>query len=384
MRLEISAANAVEAERRARADGFHVLTIARVADGLWQRRSSKPTELASNLTSELLALLRAGLSLPEAMGALQKRKRSLADAQVVDRICKALSEGRELSRALEDSGGGFTPLYIATVRSSEQIGNLADALSRYLEYDRRSHAIRNTLVSASIYPIVLLVAGFLVVLFLLGYVVPRFSRIYADLGEDRIPAASRVLMHLGQFTDGHRAAVIGSIVALLLVTMVGVRRPAVAARLNQWAWSLPVIGDRLRLYQLARFSHTLAMLLRGGMSFVTSLEMAVGLLRTPSLRASLLIMRREISEGQPISASFARHGLATEVGVRMLAAGERTGNMAEMMDHVARLYDDELATWVERFTRLFEPLLMAVIGLTIGIVVLLMYMPIFGLASSIE
>jgi len=318
------------------------------------------------------------------MGALQKRKRSLADSQVVDRICKALSEGRELSRALEDSGGGFTPLYIATVRSSEQIGNLADALSRYLEYDRRTHAIRNTLVSASIYPIVLLVAGFLVVLFLLGYVVPRFSRIYADLGEDRIPAASRVLMHLGQFTDGHRTAVICSIVAILLVTVLGVRRPAVAARLNQWAWSLPVIGDRLRLYQLARFSHTLAMLLRGGMSFVTSLDMAVDLLRTPSLRASLLRMRREISEGQPISASFARHGLATEVGVRMLAAGERTGNMAEMMDHVARLYDDELATWVERFTRLFEPLLMAVIGLTIGIVVLLMYMPIFGLASSIE
>jgi len=102
------------------------------------------------------------------------------------------------------------------------------------------------------------------------------------------------------------------------------------------------------------------------------------------LQDNLAAAKRAISEGQPISSSFARHGLAKKIGVRMLAAGERTGNMAEMMDHVARLYDEELGEWIERFTRLFEPLLMTAIGVTIGVLVLLMYLPIFGLASSIE
>jgi general secretion pathway protein F len=318
------------------------------------------------------------------MSALQTRRRTLAATQTIDRICQALREGRSFSKALEESGAGFTQLFVATIRSSEETGNLAEALTRYLDYDRRMHAVRNTLVSASIYPAVLLIAGFLVVGFLLGYVVPRFSRIYADLGTDRIPAASRVLMHVGQFIDKHRPILACCVAACALLLVYAIRQPTFRTRINRWAWSVPFIGIRLHLYQLARFSHTLAMLLRGGVPFVNSLDMALGLLQLPSLQNNLSAAKRAISEGQPISSSFARHGLATEIGVRMLAAGERTGNMPEMMDHVARLYDEELGEWIERFTRLFEPLLMTAIGVTIGVLVLLMYLPIFGLASSIE
>jgi general secretion pathway protein F len=191
-------------------------------------------------------------------------------------------------------------------------------------------------------------------------------------------------MHVGQFIDKHRPILACCVAACALLLVYAIRQPTFRTRINRWAWSVPFIGIRLHLYQLARFSHTLAMLLRGGVPFVNSLDMALGLLQLPSLQNNLSAAKRAISEGQPISSSFARHGLATEIGVRMLAAGERTGNMPEMMDHVARLYDEELGEWIERFTRLFEPLLMTAIGVTIGVLVLLMYLPIFGLASSIE
>jgi general secretion pathway protein F len=384
-RLLITAPSPQEARNQAVADGYYVLNVGRISrsrgSSAGMGRSPLP---AANLSAEVLALLRAGLSLPEAMAALQTRRRRADASQIINQICQALKEGRSFSKALEASGAGFSQLFIATIRSSEETGNLVESLTRYLDYDRRMHAVRNALVSASIYPAILLVAGFLVIGFLLGYVVPRFSRIYVDLGKDRIPAASRALMHLGQFIDAHRSALAGCIAVGALLLAQSLRHPLVRSRLTRWAWAVPCIGDRLRLYQLARFSHTLAMLLRGGVPFVNSLEMALGLLHLPSLQKNLLAAKRAISEGQPISNSFARHGLATEIGARMLAAGERTGNMAEMMDHVARIYDEELGQWLDRFTRLFEPLLMTAIGITIGVLVLLMYLPIFGLASSIE
>jgi general secretion pathway protein F len=384
-RLHIVAPSAEEARERAQAQGYYVIGIDRsLGTGAWRRNKRRAPLSAANLSAELLVLLRAGLSLAEAMSALQQRRRTPAATQTIDRICHGLREGRSFSKAIEDSGGEFTPLYVATIRSSEETGNLVEALTRYLDYDRRMHAVRSTLVSATIYPLILLATGCVVVGFLLGYVVPRFSRIYADLGEEHIPAASRVLMHFGQFIDQNRLGVMTGAIAAIVLAVYCARQPAFRARLSRRFWSIPMIGEKLHLYQLARFSHTLAMLLRGGVPFVTSLDMTLGLIRLPSLQQNLTEAKRLISEGQLISASFARNKLATDVAVRMLAAGERTGNIGEMMDHVALLYDEELSQWVERFTRLFEPLLMTAIGVTIGVLVLLMYMPIFGLASSIE
>jgi general secretion pathway protein F len=139
----------------------------------------------------------------------------------------------------------------------------------------------------------------------------------------------------------------------------------------------------MKLYQLARFYRTTGMLLRGGMPLVGSLDMAAGLLH-PALRERLAAARRAITEGKPVAASLDEHGLTTPVALRMLAVGERGGNMGEMMDRAAAFHDEEIARWIEWFTRLFEPILMAVIGLIIGAIVILMYMPIFELAGNLQ
>jgi general secretion pathway protein F len=148
-------------------------------------------------------------------------------------------------------------------------------------------------------------------------------------------------------------------------------------------WRIPAVGSRMRLYQLARFYRTLGMLLRGGTAVVAALDMAAGLL-APALRASAEQAREAIREGRTISEAMALHGLTTPVALRMLRVGERSGRMDEMMDRIAAFLDEEIARWVDWFTRLFEPLLMAFIGLVIGAVVILMYMPVFELAGSIQ
>ena len=146
---------------------------------------------------------------------------------------------------------------------------------------------------------------------------------------------------------------------------------------------IPAIGERVRVYQLTRFYRTVGMLLAGGTPVTQALMMVSGLLNQ-GLRPRLDAAIRMIKEGQPISVALDAQGLTTPVSLRMLRVGERTGMMGDMMERSAAFHEETLERWVERFTRTFEPLLMAAIGIVIGGIVLLMYFPIFELAGNIQ
>jgi general secretion pathway protein F len=193
-----------------------------------------------------------------------------------------------------------------------------------------------------------------------------------------LPFFSQVLISWGQLVEGHALLAGGVLVGIPLIAIFFLRQKNIRARLGDALWRVPAIGERLKVYQLARLYRTTGMLLRGGMPLVSALGMSAELLH-PVLRAS-----RAISEGRNVSESLEANGLATPVAMRMLVVGESSGNMGEMMDRAASFHDEELARWVDWFTRLFEPLLMAVIGLVIGAIVVLMYMPIFELAGNLR
>jgi general secretion pathway protein F len=214
------------------------------------------------------------------------------------------------------------------------------------------------------------------------YVVPRFSRIYEERAAD-LPFFSRALLSWGQLVEGNGALVLGILGALAIGAIYALRAAPVRARVSDTLWRFPGIGERMKVYQLARFYRTIGMLLRGGMPLVAALDMGGELLH-PALRERLAAARRAISEGRQVSASMEANGLTTPVALRMLAVGEQSGNMGEMMDRIAAFHDEEISRWVDWFTRLFEPILMAVIGLVIGAIVILMYMPIFELAGSLR
>jgi general secretion pathway protein F len=214
------------------------------------------------------------------------------------------------------------------------------------------------------------------------YVVPRFSKVYEDIGSE-LPFFSRLLMQWGQLLEAHRTLALavmagGAAGVIYLVTRPGFRQWVMRA-----LWRIPAVGERIRVYQLARFYRTLGMLLRGGIPIVTALEMVSGLL-DDALRVQLAKASDCIREGLPISFAMETYGLTTPVALRLLRVGEHTGGMGEMTERIANFYDEEMARWVDWFTRLFEPLLMAFIGLVIGGIVILMYFPIFELAGSIQ
>ena len=333
-------------------------------------------------SQQLVSLLEAGLSLVEALEALAQKESSSSTKHILDRILTRLYEGQTLAAAIAEHPATFPDLYVASVRASERTGALREALTRYIAYQEQADSLRKTLVNACIYPAVLLAAGLLVTLFLMGYVVPRFSSIYEDVGTD-LPFASRLLLQWGQLIDAHAGLVAVGALAAIGGAIYGLRRPAARAAMSEWLARIPSVGRQLHVYQLARLYRTVGMLVRGGMPAVSALRMSGGVVFAGS-RAAYAAATQAVVEGQSLAEAMERNGLTTPVAARMLRVGERSGNMGEMMERIADFCDEELARWVAVMTRLIEPVLMIVIGLIIGVIVVLMYFPIFQLAGSIR
>lgn len=347
------------------------------------QRLFQPSHLqVAVFSQQLVSLLEAGLSLVEALEALAQKEANSGTKHILDQILARLYEGQTLAAAIAEHPATFPDLYIASVRASEKTGALREALTRYIAYQQQADSLKKTLVNACIYPSVLLVAGLLVTLFLMGYVVPRFSSIYEDVGTD-LPFASRILLKWGQLIDAHAGLVVFAAIAALAGAAYGASRPALRAKLGAWLVKIPSIGRQLQVYQLARLYRTLGMLVRGGMPAVPALRMSAGVVFTGS-RGAYAAATQAVTEGQSIAEAMERNGLTTPVAARMLRVGERSGNMGEMMERIADFCDEEMGRWVAVMTRLIEPVLMIVIGLIIGVIVVLMYFPIFQLAGSIK
>lgn len=380
--LRLDARDAEDAIRQAAAQGYTVLSARRSFsfENLLPRSSSAlPLALFSQ---ELVALLEAGLNLVEALETLAEKEERTEARKIIRGLLAELYEGRSFSHALGAFPHVFTPLYVATVLASERTGDLPEAMARFVAYQAQLDIVRKKLVAASVYPALLILVGGGVTLFLLGYVVPRFSHIYEDMGSE-LPLLSQWLLRWGQLIEANGITVLVVTVVAVAIAAALSREPAVRQWIAERVWRFPAIGQRWRVYQLARFYRTLGMLLRGGTPIVPALGMTSGLL-TMSLRERLAGAAAVIKEGRSMSDAMESHDLVTPVALRMLRVGERTGRMGEMMERIATFHDDEVARWVDLFTRLFEPLLMAAIGIVIGIIVVLMYLPIFELAGSIQ
>ncbi|ADQ84054.1 type II secretion system F family protein [Methylovorus sp. MP688] len=380
--LVLDASDAIQAQLQAEAQGYSVLATKAQGKLAVARGLGKQKFNLMLFSQELLSLLDSGLSLVEAIEALAEKEANADSKTILTQVMAALYEGLPLSSALERFPQVFPALYVALIRSSERTGDMVQALGRHVTYQGQLDAVRKKIVTASIYPVLLIIVGGLVMLFLLGYVVPKFSTIYESAGND-LPWMSQVLLAWGRLLQEHGQQVFLGFIAVVSVLGYVLSRQAVRAAIMNQVWKIPALGETMRIYQLARFYRTLGMLLRGGIPLVTAMQMVSSLLQ-PALRNSLALVERDIREGKPLSSAMEEHGMTTSIAIRMLRVGERTGRMGEMMERIGVFYDEEIARAVDWFTRLLEPLLMVVIGLVIGVVVVLMYMPIFELAGNIQ
>ncbi|WP_431264061.1 type II secretion system F family protein [Roseateles chitinivorans] len=377
--VSLEAVSAEEATRAAEARAIRVLEVtARPTSAFSLRRSRFSLLLFSQ---ELHALLNAGLGLVEALQGLAEKEVAGDTRTVLDHLLARLRGGQRLSTALTDLPHAFPPLFIGLVRAAETTGELPRALMRYVDYRARVESVRAKVISASIYPLILMAVGGLVTLFLAGYVVPRFAAVYQDSGRE-LPWASSLLLAAGTFLGAHALSVLAVTVGVLGAAGAALMRAVRSGALAAWAAGLPWLGRHVRLYELSRLYLTLGLLLESGVPAVQAMEMSRGV-TAPAMAGRLADARLRVQAGGAFSEAFETLGLTTPISLRMLRVGEQSGQLGRMLMEAAAFYDGDVARFVERFTRAFEPLLMSAIGLIVGLIVLLLYMPIFDLAGSL-
>jgi len=381
VRLDVDAGDADVAQREAAERGYRVVAVRSVR--AWHGWSRSPARFPLlPFSQELCALLAAGIGLVESIQTLADKEERPAVRRVLQDVVRTISAGEPLSAALREHAIAFPPLFVATVRAAERTGDLPEALARFVAYRTQIDEVRKKVVGALIYPVLLLSVGALVTLFLLAYVVPRFAAVYEDAGRD-LPLLSQLLLVWGRFFEAHWLVVLGGLLALAALLAYAITRSALGPRLSNLLWQVPAIGERLRVYQLARLYRTLGMLLQSGMPIVAALKQSSDML-PPQLQPRLALAVQALGTGQLISSAMHENGLTTPVALRMLRVGERSGRMSELMGRIATFHEEEMARAVEWFTRLFEPILMLAIGAVIGLIVLLMYVPVFELAGSLQ
>ncbi len=380
----IEAADSEAAQRRVSELGERPVAVQEARKPFLAGKFGSSNHRFGNLlfVQELLALLEAGLSIIVAVETLWQRENSTVAQGVMARLVGKLREGKSLGSALEELPEAFPTLLVGMVRSAERTGSLSKALERYIDYRHRIDGLRTKLINAAIYPSLLLLVAGSVSLFLGGYVVPRFASIYKGTGRD-LPWASQLLLQWGTFVSQHATQVIAASVLIAIVGVGAIRQVLGRGGLLRLMQGIPFVWDRIWTYELSRLYLTLGMLLDSGLAVMPALALADSVV-AGSMKASIQQASNQIRTGQKLSQAFEQSNLTTVVAARMMKVGEDSGRLGEMLTRTAHFHDEEAGRWIERFSKVAEPVLMVAIGLFIGVIVILLYMPVFDLAGSIR
>ncbi len=362
------------------AQDLTLLSVQPVSPGHLSRKNHRFPLLI--FCQQLLSLLDAGLQLVEVIHTLADKEQEVRHRQLLEQLEQSLRSGLSFSQALALHPEVFPKLLQAAIEASEQTGGITDALRRFVSYETQFQALKTRLIGALIYPVMLITMGGLVSAFLLGYVVPRFSVVFADR-IDNMPYMSALVIHLGLTISDNPLTALGLLFAVLGLIAFTFINPQARAGLLKLIGQLPWLGERMHAFELVRIYRALGMLIKGGIPAVQSMQMIVSIASVHS-REHVERAIELIREGKPISFALKEEGLTTVVSERLLAVGERSGQMGDMMNRAADFLDAELEQLIDRAVRLIEPLMMVLIGGLIGAIVILMYLPIFELADSVQ
>lgn len=331
---------------------------------------------------EVRTLLQAGMTVVEAVETLGAREQLEGRAgSLAPQLLAQLQLGRSLSQALAQLPG--TPgVLIAAVRAGERTSNLVQALDDYLRFDRVVTHLRKKILSAAIYPALVSTVGLVISVFLLLVVMPNFASMYDNLRGSGAGHASLTIT-LTHWLGQHRSVVAMTLVSVALATVVWVRSGRARRQLTALGAHWPWLRQRVQDFQLAMMYQALALLLKGGYPMTEALQVAAQSALSVSLHQALQETLRQVEQGGSVSKALASQNLCDEVGRRLMAAAERNGDFHLAADVVSQLHAERFELFVERLTRIVEPLLLLLVALVVGGIVILMYMPVFDMATQL-
>lgn len=322
------------------------------------------------------------MTVVEALETLHAQPASGRRAQVQAALVQALHQGQTLSKAMLGVSA-FPQVLIAGVTASERTSTLVDALDDYLRYEEMMQRLRKQIVSAAIYPAVVVTLGLLIGGFLLMFVMPRFARMYGEV-RGTVSGATAALLGLSRLVNEHTgmltAAAITVVCLLVWLWQTG-------ALMRALEWTVEAIEPLRRQwdhFRMAKLYQSLALMFKGGYTLDEALAVCEDLHLGVRVSEALRLARVDLLEGKTVSSVLSERGLSDGVATRLMAVGERSGGFATILQTIADRHAQAFTVFIERTTRLVEPLLLLLVALVVGGIIVMMYMPIFDIASGVR
>jgi type IV pilus assembly protein PilC len=356
--------------------------IAGIAVGLPQRRGVNTREFLV-FNQELATLLRAGMPLVQSLDLLKSRVTSPAFRTVLNDVHEKVRSGTALSDAFASHGDMFPRVYTASLLAGERSGNLDAVLRRYVEYTKIIATVKRKTVSALVYPAILISLAIVLVAIIVLKVVPAFADFYGSFGAD-LPFITKVILRVSDIVRSQFVIMLAGLIGVVVLVVVWVRQPGQKSRFDHVVLGLPGLGEVARKFSTSQMARTLATLLGGGLPLVNALDIAAKSIGNQYMAKQLDVVSGRVREGESFAAALEARGVFPEVAVKMAEVGESTGALQDMMNTVADFYDEEIATTMERFVTLVEPVLLVVMGIVIAGLLLALYMPLFQLSSVLS
>jgi general secretion pathway protein F len=342
-----------------------------------RRRQNLNIKEIGAMTRELATLLEAGLTLDRSLQILIE----LGDEERVNRILEDLQArvrgGSTFSAALELQGGQFPRLYINMVRAGETSGALDGVLARLAEYLERTADLRDTVVSALVYPLILLVVAGLSVILLLVFVVPQFAVLFQDMGA-ALPLPTRIVMGVGDFFRDFWWALLILIAVVAILIEKALAKPEVRDRFDSRVLRLPLFGDLIWKLETARFCHTLSTLLKNGLTLLSALNLAKEVVGNRKLAGLMSQASEDLKHGRGLAQPFTQREILPQMALQMIRVGEESGALDVMLAKVAAIYDKETQSSVKRLLTLLEPALIIGLGVVVAGIIISIIVPILG------
>ena len=347
------------------------------------RRSAINTREFLVFNQELATLLKAGMPLVQSLDLLRRRVTTPTFRGVLDDVHEKVRAGSALSDAFGSHGELFPSVYTASLLAGERSGNLDAVLRRYVEYTKIIATLKRKTISALVYPAILVTLAFGLVSIIVLKVVPQFSDFYASFGAE-LPLLTRIIVSVSDFVRAQFLLLV-LIVVITVVTFLGwIRQPGQKAKFDHLILAVPMLGQVAGKFGTSQMARTLSTLLGGGLPLVNALDIAAKSIGNQYMAAQLEIVSNRVREGESFARALEARRVFPEVAVKMAEVGESTGALQDMLNTVADFYDEEIATNMERFVTLVEPILLVIMGMVIAGLLLALYMPLFQLSSVLS
>jgi general secretion pathway protein F len=328
-------------------------------------------------------LLVAGLPLVEALGVLVDQTEKKPIKALLADIREQIRGGKALSAVLETYEKDFSPIYVHMVRAGEASGALDQILFRLAEFLEKQLALRNKVTNAMLYPIIMLVIGSVILFFLITFVVPKITLVFAQQ-KQALPWPTVALMSVSQFFADYWMVVVGLMLGVLYAARRFIRTGAGRMMADRFILKLPLIGDVARMVAISRLTSTLSTMLASGVQLLDAMDVSKRVMNNRILEETVEAARQNIREGETIADPLKRSGEFPALVTHMIAVGEKSGEMEEMLRRVSQIYDGEVERVITRLTSLMEPIMILAMGAIVLFIVVAILLPIFEMGQMIR